>query len=205
MRGRVRRIVRVLIDRLEDLFAGDGTWLRLRYPRYEIGRGTYGWPRVVDGGQGTTLRIGAFCSIAKGVQIFLGGEHHTEWITTFPFPVFWKSAHHISGHPKTKGDVRIGNDVWIGQNAMILSGVMIGDGAVIAAGAVVVKNVEPYAIVGGNPARLIRKRFSDEVIAQLLEIKWWTWSDQELESLLPILLSENTKALIEYSRTRKPG
>lgn len=205
MGGRLRKILQRILDRLEDLFAGNGAWLRLRFPRYEIGRGTYGWPRVVDGGEGATLRIGAFCSIAKGVQIFLGGEHRTEWITTFPFPVFWKSALHIRGHPKTKGDVQIGNDVWIGQNAMLLSGVTIGDGAVIAAGAVVAGDVEPYTIVAGNPARLIRQRFSNEVIAQLLEIKWWTWSDKELEPILPILLSENIQALIQYSRTRKPG
>jgi acetyltransferase-like isoleucine patch superfamily enzyme len=120
--------------------------------------------------------MGAFCSIVKGVTILLGGEHHTEWVTTFPFPVLWRAARQIRGHPKTKGEIIIGNDVWIGQDALILSGVTIGDGAVIAARAVVTKNIEPYSIVAGNPARVIRKRLLEEAIARLLAVAWWAWT-----------------------------
>ncbi|MBM3129718.1 MAG: CatB-related O-acetyltransferase [Chloroflexi bacterium] len=197
----IRKTIFALLEKVEHLVAGDGTWLRARYPRYEIGRWTYGWLRVIDAGEGATLKIGAFCSIAKGVTVLLGGEHHTEWITTFPFPALWRAARAIPGHPKTKGDVIIGNDVWIGQDALILSGVTIGDGAVIAARAVITKNVEPYTIVGGNPARIIRKRFADDVIAQLIKIKWWEWSDAEIERNLPLLLSPDVDALIRYAET----
>lgn len=197
----IRKTWVALLEKYEQLVAGDGTWLRARYPRYAIGRDTYGWLRVIDAGEGATLKIGAFCSIAKGVTILLGGEHHTEWVTTFPFPALWRAARNFKGHPKTKGDVIIGNDVWIGQDATILSGVTIGDGAVIAAGALITQNVEPYAIVGGNPARVIRKRFSDEVIAQLVKIKWWEWSDAEIEQALPMLLSPQVDALIRHAET----
>lgn len=194
----------ILSEKIADILSGNGEWLRQRYARYAIGRGSYGWPRVWDSGEGATLKIGAFCSIGKGVQILLGDEHHAEWITTYPFPAFWKSWKGSRRYAKTKGDVVIGNDVWIGQDAMILSGVTIGDGAVIAAGAVVTKSVEPYAIVGGNPAREIRKRFSDETISQLLAIQWWSWSDDEIEKNLPVLLSADVPALLRYSQTR-PG
>jgi chloramphenicol O-acetyltransferase type B len=197
-----RTKILALVHKIENRFDGDGTWLRERYPRYAIGRGTYGWLKVIDAGEGATLKIGAFCSIAKGVTILLGGEHHTEWATTYPFPALWRAARHIPGHPKTKGDVIIGNDVWIAQDALILSGVTIGNGAVIAARAVVAKNVEPYTIVGGNPARVIRQRFADDVIAQLEKIKWWEWSDAEIERALPLLLSPKLDELIRYAEQR---
>ncbi|MBI5650216.1 MAG: CatB-related O-acetyltransferase [Chloroflexi bacterium] len=199
----IRKTIFALRDKFQNWLDGDGTWLRARYPRYAIGRGTYGWLRVIDAGEGATLKIGAFCSIAKQVTILLGGEHHTEWISTYPFPALWRAARNIPGHPKTKGDVIIGNDVWIGQAATILSGVTIGDGAVIAAGALVAKNVAPYTIVGGNPARVIRQRFPDAVIAQLVKIKWWEWSDAEIEKDLPILMSPNVDALIQLAARKK--
>jgi acetyltransferase-like isoleucine patch superfamily enzyme len=198
----IRAKILALREIIETLLQGNGTFLRQRYRRYQIGRDTYGWPRVIDSGEGANLQIGAFCSIAKGVKILLGGEHHTEWATTYPFPALWPIAHPISGHPKTKGDVIIGNDVWIGEDAMILSGVHIGDGAVIAARAVVVKDVEDYSIVGGNPARLIRKRFSDDIIARLQALAWWTWPTPEIEKILPLLLSSDIEALLRYGETR---
>lgn len=120
--------------------------------RYEVGRGTYGNPTVLHWGEPTTLKVGCFCSIAADVKIFLGGNHRTDWITTYPFPAFWKSAAHIKGHPSSRGDVIIGHDVWIGEGAVILSGVRIGNGAVVAASAVVTRDVPPYGIVAGNPA-----------------------------------------------------
>jgi chloramphenicol O-acetyltransferase type B len=198
----IRAKLLALLEIVETLLQGDGTFLRQRYPRYQIGRGTYGWPRVIDSGEGATLQVGAFCSIAKGVKILLGGEHHTEWVTTYPFPALWPAARQITGHPKTKGDVIIGNDVWIGEDATILSGVHIGDGAVVAARAVVVKNVEPYGIVGGNPARLIRKRFADDVIARLLAVAWWTWPAAEIEQILSLLLAPDIESFLRYCETR---
>jgi acetyltransferase-like isoleucine patch superfamily enzyme len=199
----VRIKLRKLLEKAEHLILGDGTGLPQRYPRYQIGRDSYGWPRIVDSGEGATLKIGAFCSIAKGVTILLGGEHHTEWVTTFPFPVLWRAARQIRGHPKTKGEIIIGNDVWIAQDALILSGVTIGDGAVIAARAVVTKDIEPYSIVAGNPARVIRKRFPEEAIARLLAVAWWAWTPEEIEKALPLLLSDDIEAFLDYAEHRK--
>jgi acetyltransferase-like isoleucine patch superfamily enzyme len=164
----------------------------------EIGRGTYGEPVVYDWGEGSKLKIGNFCSISLNVMIFLGGEHRTDWVTTYPFNVFWDSAKHIQGHPKSKGDVIIGNDVWIGMDALILSGVTIGDGAVIGTNAVVAKNVPPYAIVAGNPARIIRYRFDAETIEKLLEIAWWNWPDEKIDAAVSLLLSPDISQFIAW-------
>src|SRR4051812_38008350 len=150
-------------------------------PRYEIGEYTYGTPAVYDWEQGSTLRVGKYCSIADEVTILLGGNHRTEWVTTYPFPALqaaWPKAVDVTEPADTtKGDVVIGNDVWIATRVTILSGVTIGDGAVLAAGAVVVDDVDPYAIVAGNPARLVKKRFSEEEIEALLDARWWDWPD----------------------------
>ena len=170
-----------------------------RYPQYGIGRGTYGKPQISSWGEETTLKIGAFCSIASGVNIYLGGEHRIDWVTTYPFSVLWKAAKHIKGHPKTKGDVIIGNDVWIGAGAVILSGVTIGDGAVIGTNAVVTKNVPPYAIVAGNPTRVVRKRFDEETIGHLLKIRWWEWEDNRIEKFLPLLLDNNIEKFLRVA------
>lgn len=130
------------------------------------------------------------------MQIFLGGEHRVDWLTTYPFSVFWAEARHIEGHPRIKGDVVIGNDVWIGTDAMILSGVTIGDGAVIGAGAVVGKDVPPYSIVIGNPGVVVRRRFTEEVIGRLLAIQWWNWDDDRIKKVLPLLLSDDPEPFL---------
>jgi len=166
-----------------------------KYKKY-IGEFTYGVPQIFDWEEGAKLIIGKFCSIADNVKIFLGGEHRTDWITTFPFSAkefndLFPEAKKIKGHPKTKGDVIIGNDVWIGYGAIILSGVKIGDGAVIGAGSIVTKDVLPYTIVAGNPAKIIRKRFSDQNIKKLLKLKWWNWPIKKIKSNLHILCSCN--------------
>ena len=150
-------------------------------------------------GRGGGLRIGAFCSIASGVTVALGGNHRTDWITTFPFGhvfVAELGGAGIVGHPRSRGDVVIGNDVWIGTNATILSGVTIGDGAVIAANATVVKDIGPYEIWGGNPATLIRKRFADEVVRALLALKWWDMPVDKLREAAPMLSREPTEATL---------
>ena len=173
-------------------------------PQYEIGRHTYGDPRVTSWNEGATLKIGAFCSIADEVKIFLGGEHRVDWVTTYPFSVIkkWEQGQHITGTPKTKGDVVIGNDVWIGYDAVILSGVTIGDGAVIGARSLVTTDVPPYSIFGGNPARLIRMRFDDATISSLLELKWWDWRDEEIEHMLPLLLSSDLHTFIAAAKKK---
>lgn len=167
-----------------------------------VGKYSYGKPTIVWSNPDAQLIIGNFCSIAEGVSVFLGGNHRTDWITTYPFGhintnVFNKF--NGDGHPATKGNVIIGNDVWIGADARIMSGVTIGDGAIIANNSHVVKNVEPYSIVGGNPARLIRYRFTPEQIAKLLEIKWWNWDDQKINEMTPLLCSGNIDLFIEQA------
>ena len=171
-----------------------------KYPQFEIGRHTYGEPQIRSWQEGPTVKIGAFCSIADRSQIFIGGEHRVDWITTYPFSAFWPEARHIKGHPRIRGDVIIGNDVWIGSDAMILSGCTIGDGAVVAAGAVVTKDVPPYCISAGNPAKVIRKRFSDDIIEQLLDLAWWSWEDSKIAEFLPLLLADDAGAFIDAAR-----
>lgn len=132
---------------------------------------------------GDKLIIGKFCMIASDVTFIMNGANHlTDAISTYPFAIFgadWQNAMDGKTYPY-KGDLVIGNDVWIGYKATIMAGVTIGDGAIIASNAVVTKDVEPYSIVGGNPAKLIKKRFSESKIQQLLESKWWNW---ELEKI----------------------
>jgi acetyltransferase-like isoleucine patch superfamily enzyme len=167
--------------------------------RFEVGRGSYAEPNVFQYGESATLRIGSFCSIGARVNIFLGGNHRVDWITTYPFSVFWESGKGIAGHPQSKGDVILGNDVWIGGDVTILSGVTIGNGAVVGACAVVTKSVPPYTVVAGNPAREIRKRFADEQIALLEQIEWWNWSDAKLDKAMPLLLSSDIEGLSAFA------
>lgn len=166
------------------------------------GKYTYGTPIIKWQQPNTELIVGNFCSIAGNVTIYLGGNHRTDWITTYPFghihPNIFNSFNGV-GHPATKGSVIIGNDVWIGNDVTIMSGVTIGDGAVIANNSHVVKNVEPYAIVGGNPAKFIKYRFKPEQIEKLLEIKWWNWEDKKINSIVPLLCSDNIDDFINIA------
>jgi acetyltransferase-like isoleucine patch superfamily enzyme len=161
-------------------------------PRVKVGRFTYGNPRLLLWSDQEKIEIGACCSIAEDVAIFGGGEHRVDWVTTFPLRVaFNDPLARQDGHPANKGPTRIGNDVWIGYRAMILSGVTIGDGAVIGAGAVVTKYVPPYAIVGGNPATIIRYRFKPEDISKLLVLRWWDWEIEFIRQRISLLCSSN--------------
>jgi acetyltransferase-like isoleucine patch superfamily enzyme len=166
---------------------------------YTIGDFTYGLPNIMAWGEGYKFHIGRYCSIAAGVSIFLGGNHRTDWVTTYPFSAIndtWPEAVGIVGHPHSRGDVVIGNDVWLGAQSTIMSGVKIGDGAVVAAHAVVTKDVAPYAIVGGNPARLIRYRFGEATIQGLLKVRWWDWSEEAVRRIVPYLVSSDIEAFL---------
>ncbi len=139
---------------------------------------------------GDQLIIGKFCMIASNVTFIMNGANHlTDAITTYPFAIFgedWENAMEGKKYP-SKGNITIGNDVWIGYHATIVAGVHIGDGAIIATNATVTKDVDPYTIVGGNPAQLIRKRFSEDQIKNLLAIKWWDWDIQKITRNLHLL------------------
>jgi acetyltransferase-like isoleucine patch superfamily enzyme len=163
-----------------------------------VGKYTYGQQNIdiYYWGEGTWLDIGSFCSISGYVHVYLGGNHRTDWATTYPFGHINQDSFpsfNGVGHPQTKGNVLIGNDVWIGTHVTIMSGITIGDGACIASNSVVTKDVEPYSITGGNPAKLIKKRFDDETINQLLELKWWELNDDHIDQMSPYLCSEYFK------------
>jgi len=151
------------------------------------------------------LVIGSFCSIGSGAAFIMAGNqgHRNEWISTFPFffmpevPEFENAA---NGYLPA-GDTVIGNDVWIGSEAIIMPGITVGDGAVIGTRALVTKDVEPYAIVGGNPAKTIRKRFDDDSIALLLEMKWWDWPAERLKAAMPLMTSGNVAELYRFWRS----
>ena len=143
---------------------------------------------------GDKLIIGKFCQIAAGVEFIMNGANHQmNAVSTFPFYTLegWNMAPPAMEDLPIKGDTVIGNDVWIGQNAVILPGVHIGDGAIIGANSVVGSDITPYTIAVGNPARKIRQRFDDELIALLLKLKWWDKPVEEIDALIPILTNSN--------------
>lgn len=166
-----------------------------------VGDHTYGRPTVLEKSM-ARLTIGKFCSIAANVTIILG-NHRTDGVSTYPFATmkkFWPGMSSVEFNDHiSKGDVTIGSDVWIGCGVVITSGITIGHGAVIAANSVVTKDVTPYSIVGGNPAKLIKRRFGETSIDQLMEIRWWDWSDEKLNQNLEILMTDMDKFLQIHS------
>ena len=148
---------------------------------------------------GDKLIIGKFCMIASNVTFIMNGANHlTDAISTYPFAIFgedWANSMEGKTYP-TKGDTIIGNDVWIGHKVIIMSGVKVGDGAIIATNSTVIKDVEPYSIVGGNPAKEIKKRFPEKRISKLLEIKWWDWDINKITKNVQNLTGNNIDKLL---------
>jgi virginiamycin A acetyltransferase len=146
---------------------------------------------------GDRLVIGKFCSIGAGTKFIMnGGNHHTAWLTTYPFPIFrhgWESAMPESW--PNKGDTVVGNDVWFGHDALVMPGVTIGDGAIVATRAVVTRDVPPYAIVGGNPATVLRYRFDEATIARLLAVRWWDWDAAKITRNVRAICGSEVAAL----------
>lgn len=176
-----------------NIFVGDYTYYDdpVDPTAFERSNVLFNWPEFGD-----SLYIGKFCSIASGVQFIMGSSNHRiSSISTYPFNVFggaWaeNTPPHLSQLP-FKGDTVIGNDVWIGRDSVIMPGVKIGDGAIIAAYSVVVKDIEPYTVAGGNPARPIKKRFDEELIELLLKLQWWDFEPEKLFAFMPILCDDD--------------
>jgi acetyltransferase-like isoleucine patch superfamily enzyme len=171
--GLIKRLERWTLD---PNYAEDtGQWLRM-------GPHTYDTPRLLlFGPNSTDVTIGAYSSVHHTVEIFLGGLHHPEWVSTYGFRIMFDLPGQVAdGQPFSKGPVTIGSDVWIGWRSLILTGITIGDGAVVAAGSVVTKDVAPYTIVGGNPARPLKTRFEQPSIDALLRIRWWDWPEERV-------------------------
>lgn len=146
------------------------------------------------------LIIGSYCSIGLGAVFMMAGNqgHRKDWMSTFPFYFQANIFKEAKNGFETTGDTVIGNDVWIGTEAMIMSGVTIGDGAIIAARALVAKDVEPYTVVGGNPSEVIKKRFDDKEIEQLLTMKWWNWKEERVKEVMPLICSPSIEGLWNY-------
>ena len=166
-----------------------------------VGKFTYGHDRIMIKSYGSDQHctIGSFCSISENCTILLGGEHRTDFISTYPFG--YKNRELISGSfdlscTKNKGNVIIGNDVWIGYNVTIMSGVKVGNGSVIGANSLVTKDVSPYSIVAGNPAKFLKYRFDEEVIKKLMIYEWWNLPNEKIQSLVPLLLSSNIELFL---------
>ena len=173
-----------------------------------VGKHTYGIQNIdiYYWCEDTWLDVGSFCSISGHILVYLGGNHRIDWATTFPFGHLEKNIFtkfNGIGHPSTKGNVKIGNDVWIGTHATIMSGITIGDGACIACNSVVTKDVLPYSIVGGNPAKLIKMRFSDDIIKKLLKYEWWELSDNVINDISPLLCSNDFNKLFHKLENNK--
>lgn len=151
---------------------------------------------------GDKLKIGRFCSVACGVKfVFTSANHTLRSLSTYTFPIFFEEwgldVKNITEAWDNKGNIIVGNDVWIGYGAVILSGVTVGDGAIIGARAVVTKDVPPYTIVGGVPARQIRKRFDDETIKKLLTLQWWNWDYEKIRKNIPAIQSGDIESLLK--------
>ena len=147
------------------------------------------------------LIIGKFCSIACGAKFLFNSANHTQQsLSSYPFPIFYDewmlNIQNVTSAWDKKGDIRIGNDVWIGYEAVIMAGVSIGDGAIIGARAVVTRDVPPYTITGGVPAKAIRKRFSDDVISELLKLQWWNWPEEKIRQHIPDIQSGRIDCLL---------
>jgi acetyltransferase-like isoleucine patch superfamily enzyme len=165
-----------------------------------LGKYSYGTPVICWDVTDAKLSIGNFCSIGTNVKIYLGNGvgHDARFVSTYPFGYIQTSifpnVKNLSRN--TNGDVVIGNDVWIGANVTIMSGVKVGDGAVIANNSHVIKDVESYSLIGGNPANHIRSRFKSPQIEELLKIKWWNWSDEKINKYTGLLMNPDVDKFI---------
>jgi acetyltransferase-like isoleucine patch superfamily enzyme len=168
------------------------------------GKHTYGPEPIIIGVDDIAVgsKIGKFCSIAENLQFIMRGSHMIDWVTTYPFQAVWNMdvpLHDLPPH----SPIIIGNDVWVAANVKIKQGVTIGDGAILATECFVTKDVPPYAVVGGNPAKIIKYRFTEEQIKDLLKIRWWDWEDEEIKKIVPLLVSNNIDEFIKATKNNQ--
>lgn len=171
--------------------------------KLNLGYGTYaGSPTLF--GELNNVNVGKYCSLATGIVFDCGLNHDSASISSFPFNKIFPHKHgNIFKENTTKGDINIGNDVWIGRDVTVMSGVTIGDGAIIGTKSLVTKDVDPYSIVGGVPAKHIRYRFDVDTLSFLNRIKWWDWPIQEVDEIVPILMSHNIESLKRHCSSKK--
>jgi len=193
-----RHLISTVSKKIREYYQNDG----INIP---TGRHTYGPKPLLIGPPEVVKRlsngsqIGKYCSIAPGLKYLFRGKHNVNWVSTFPFRNMWKMD--VALNDLAACDpIIIGNDVWIASNVKIMQGVRIGDGAVIAQESFVTRDVPPYAIVGGHPAKLIRYRFTEKQISDLLEISWWNWEDEKIRDVVPILLSNDVDTFIRIAK-----
>lgn len=199
--------VKWLLDRALGIAIGhdEAVFWRLRQTgRAIVGEGTAGVPKVRDYAYDSSrLIVGNYSSLAGGSVIMLGGYHGTDRVTTYPHRLMMGlPGAGEDGIPEVRGDTRIGSDVWIGTESVIMSGVTIGDGAVVALGAVVMRDVPPFAVVAGNPARPVRWRFAEPQREALLAIRWWDWSRERVIEAVPLLAGTDVDAFISWATGR---
>jgi len=152
--------------------------------------------------RGDRLVIGRYCALATGVVFVMnGGNHRTAGISTYPFPIFerWRGRWAGEFDFPTRGDTVVGNDVWMGHDALVMPGVTIGDGAILATRSVVTSDVPPYAVVGGNPARVIRMRFDETTVERLVRIAWWDWPAERVSRAIPLISQADVDALEAFA------
>jgi len=211
LRGAVRNAHRapgyLVGERLQALIRYHEQRLAYDRSRMTMGRASYGEPLVATfPGDTARVDVGSFTAIALDVVLMAGGDHRVDWVTTFPLRAcLGLPGAFADGNPFSRGDIKIGNDVWIGRGARVLSGVTVGDGAVIGGYSVVAKDVRPYAIVVGNPAREIRRRFTDAQIELLQAIAWWDWPMEKIVACVHELCDPDIDGFIAHHRPRTPA
>ena len=198
----IKEYLRHIIANIYEIMSNQGDYLKRRKEIESgiltIGRHTYGHINI-DSYKGSLKKviIGHYTSISKNVIFITGGIHPIDWVSTYPFRAKWKLEGAFSdGMPYSNGDIVVGSDVWIGTDALILSGVNIGHGAVVAARSVITKDVPPYSIVGGIPAKVIKFRFNQDQIEALLKIKWWEWDELKIKDNVHLLSSSKIESFI---------
>ncbi len=197
MLARVRRRCRSLLGRPATDFDDIGGGLVMGEHSYSRPRVRWHW------GDNASVRVGRYSSIADDVEMLIGGGHPTGWVSTFPFRArLGLEGAYTDGSPEPESDIVVGNDVWIGNGVRILPGVQIGDGAVVGAHAVVAGDVRPYAIVVGNPAREVRRRFSDDQVERLLRLRWWDWPHEQVLEAVPLLSSDRVDEFLDRYDTQ---